>query len=274
VSCWAGVYVALFSLARTKLPNYVTPAHPALALMAGCFFYHFTRGAAWAAPIWSRLAFGALAVVGATILVAVPLAAHRYLPGEEWLGLIGLAPLAGAVSCLLMLRRRMRAAAGATFTTTALCLAILLFGVAAERVNRHQKSHVLLNAIIQRLDDPQIGALGCLEPSWVFYGGRPIRELSLDPQQRAAASQQPQAARQPDPWRPNPPIDAAAFLAGGSQRCVITTGKRWQQLRPLVPREVDVLSEAPYFLKDEKLVLVGWTQLSRHAAAPGASGIR
>ena len=37
ISCWAGVYLVIFSLASTKLPNYVLPAYPALALIVGIF---------------------------------------------------------------------------------------------------------------------------------------------------------------------------------------------------------------------------------------------
>ena len=30
--CWIGVYIGVFSIARTKLPSYVTPCYPALAM--------------------------------------------------------------------------------------------------------------------------------------------------------------------------------------------------------------------------------------------------
>jgi 4-amino-4-deoxy-L-arabinose transferase-like glycosyltransferase len=42
-ACWIGVYVGLFSLAKTKLPSYVTPCYPALALATGCFVDRWTR---------------------------------------------------------------------------------------------------------------------------------------------------------------------------------------------------------------------------------------
>jgi len=43
VACWIGVYVALFSLAKTKLPSYVTPCYPAVALLVGSFVEAWIR---------------------------------------------------------------------------------------------------------------------------------------------------------------------------------------------------------------------------------------
>ena len=258
LSCWVCVYLVLFTLARTKLPSYVAPAYPALALLTGCFLHHLTRGAALASPVWLRIAFILLGVVGVGIMTAIPIAAHYYLPGAETLGLAGLVPLAGAIACLVLLRRRMWSGAAAAFAATAACFAIALVGIAAGQVDRRQQSHLLLRAIDQRFPDPQVGAFGCLEPSWVFYGGRPIRELVLDPGRRDVAG----GARQP-----RPPLDAVAFLEANSQRCIITTPRHWDTLRPLAPQGVGVLCEAPYFLRSDKLLLVGWTSGSSHTVS-------
>ena len=35
LACWAGLYVTFFTLAGTKLPSYVLPCYPALAVMTG-----------------------------------------------------------------------------------------------------------------------------------------------------------------------------------------------------------------------------------------------
>ena len=93
--CWIGVYVGLFSLAQTKLASYVTPCYPALALLTACFVRHWTRGLAAGWRGWPAGAIVTLGLVGLVMAVALPLAAHRFLPGEEWLGLVGLIPLLG-----------------------------------------------------------------------------------------------------------------------------------------------------------------------------------
>ena len=40
LGCWVLCYLAFFSIARTKLPNYVLPVYPALAILTapGSFF--------------------------------------------------------------------------------------------------------------------------------------------------------------------------------------------------------------------------------------------
>src|SRR5262245_31493483 len=62
--CWIGVYVIIFSIARTKLPSYVTPCYPALALLAGDYIDRWGRQSAAVAGRWLLAAFTSLSVVG------------------------------------------------------------------------------------------------------------------------------------------------------------------------------------------------------------------
>ena len=41
--CWVGVQVGAFTIAKTKLPSYVTPCYPALALLAASCLVDFVR---------------------------------------------------------------------------------------------------------------------------------------------------------------------------------------------------------------------------------------
>src|SRR5262249_41297730 len=59
--CWIAVYFLFFSASRTKLPNYVLPLYPAVALLTGRFLDQWRRGEA-AAPGW--LVGGSLACLG------------------------------------------------------------------------------------------------------------------------------------------------------------------------------------------------------------------
>lgn len=247
-ACWMGVYLGLFSLARTKLPNYITPAYPAVALLTACFIYHFSRGSALVGKIWPRLALGSLALVGVGMLVGLPLAARQFLPGDEWLAVVGLIPLAGAILCFLLLRRGRQRGVAITFAVTALVFCTTLLGLVPVRVSRHQTIGVLLGTIAERSTRPQIASVGCHEPSWVFYAGRPIRSL--------------EAAR---------PSEIRAFLADNRDAFLITTEERYEALEPDLPGNTAVLARSKYFLKDETLVVVGsgggTTQL---ATRPGA----
>jgi hypothetical protein len=175
------------------------------------------------------------------ITVAVPMAAKEYLPGEEWLGLIGLVPLVAGTACLAMvLRRNYRWAAGG-LAASAVAFAVLLFAVAADRVDRHQKNHLLLSTMNSQSPDPQIASYQTLEPSWVFYGERPIKEYS------AANSGGRQAAVQ----------RVAHFLHSNPSAYLITTQGKLSELTPKLPPDIVVLSSVPYFLRDEQLVLLG-----------------
>lgn len=238
--CWIGVYIAVFSLARTKLPSYVTPCYPAIALLVGDYVDRWSRQSAAVAGRWLPAAFACLAIVGVAIAVAVPLAAKQYLPGEEWLGLLGLTPVAGGIACLgLAFVRNYRAAAG-VFGAAAVAFATLLFAVGAQRADHHQQNHLLFQAIHARSPQPNIAAYRILEPSWVFYGGRPVREYNGTTPETARL-----AARQ-----------AAAFLAESPDAYLITTATRHKELEHLLPPGVAVLEQVPYFLKDDKLVVL------------------
>lgn len=239
--CWIGVYVVLFSLARTKLPSYVTPCYPALALLVGDYVDRWSRSSAAVAGRWLPAAFACLALAGIAFAIGVPLAVQKHLPGEEWLGLIGLTPLAGGVACMgLAWVRNYRTAAG-VFGATAVTLATLLFAVGADRADRHQANHLLLAAIEANSADPKIAAYKVLEPSWVFYGGRSIREISGHSPEAA------QMARQ----------QAVEFLTASHDRFVITTDARLRDFWTTLPPDVVLLARVPYFLKDEQLVLIG-----------------
>jgi 4-amino-4-deoxy-L-arabinose transferase-like glycosyltransferase len=259
--CWIGVYVTLFSLVRTKLPSYVTPCYAALALLAGDYVDRWSRQSAAVAGRWLPAAFGCLALVGIAIAVAVPLATKKYLPGEEWLGLLGCTPLIGGIACIaLVLVRNYRAAAGA-FGGVAVAFATTLFAVGADRADRHQANHLLLQAIFAHAPEPKIGSYEILEPSWVFYGGRPIHEFS------ATTSQNRTAAR----------MEASRFLASSADAYLITTKKHFAELSSSLPPDIGVLGEVPYFLRDGSLVVLG--RGSGHATAaieknPASEGFR
>ena len=60
---WAAVYLVIFSIASTKLPNYVLPAYPALALLtARPFLVRWSRDEE-TLPAWARR-FGLIGLAG------------------------------------------------------------------------------------------------------------------------------------------------------------------------------------------------------------------
>jgi 4-amino-4-deoxy-L-arabinose transferase-like glycosyltransferase len=232
-TAWVVIYVVAFSLARTKLPSYVTPCYPALALLAGSYVDRWSRNATVVAGRWLWAVFGGLAAAGAGVAIAIPLVAPKYLPGEEWLGLIGLTPLAGGIICLGLNSVKNHRAAAGVFSVTATAFATLVFALGAQQVDRHQTSSVILEAIHANSADPQIASYKILEPSWVFYSGRPITEL------------------------PKEPSGVDLYFATQPEAVLITTHRHLQELETVLPPEVTILARTKRFLKNEDLVLLG-----------------
>ncbi len=175
--CWIGVYVGLFSMAKTKLPSYITPCYPAAALLVSNFVVAWMQGKALSGVFWPRAALMVLAVVGIVIVVAVPLVTVRVLPGEQWLGLLGVIPLATATIALAYQWRGVATKAAFVFAAGAVLLTTSLFAVGAARVGGHQTFDTFVAAIQSRSPHATVGTLGVLEPSWVFYVGQPLDHL-------------------------------------------------------------------------------------------------
>jgi hypothetical protein len=95
-----------------------------------------------------------------------------------------------------------------------------------------------------------------LEPSWVFYSGRPIRELR---------------------WRKDESVDrppgwlVAEHLARGPDAFVITTATHLENLAGALPEDIQVLAETDLFLQGERLVLLG-RERTRLVSEPTGNG--
>jgi len=175
LACWAGVYFVFWSLVSTKLPHYVLPAYPALALMIGRLIDRWLAEPAAFRRWWLHGTAVALLVVGAGLLVGIPVAAGRVLPGEALLGLVGLVPLFGAGVWLWFLRRGQLARLMPTLAATGAATLVAIFGFAALRVDRHQNARHFFAAIEQESAGPaQLAAYKFLRESTVFYAGRPV----------------------------------------------------------------------------------------------------
>jgi 4-amino-4-deoxy-L-arabinose transferase-like glycosyltransferase len=230
------VFVGVFTLAETKLPSYITPCYPALALLCGKFFHHLSRGETFASLFWQRAGLVSLALVGTVMLVGLPIAAHRFLPGDEWLGIVGLVPLIAAIVCMFWHHQQRLARATQAFAVGAVVFAWVMFGFVTVRVSQHQQNLAVLETIFGRNSQPAIASYGCLESTWVFYAKQPITEFA---------------------WAREPDVELAKFVEDNSQACFITSDRFLPQLQAQLPDGFAVLTDVPYFLKKDRLVLVG-----------------
>jgi 4-amino-4-deoxy-L-arabinose transferase-like glycosyltransferase len=245
LACWAGVFMAVFGLARTKLPSYMTPALPALALLTGAFVHHWARGRSLAPAKSVSDALWLTGAIGAATVLALPIGAWLYVRGELWIGLVGLVPLAGAILGLRALRsgestggNTGRDAGGApaaarAFGLAAVALVTLVFAGIMVRADRFQHSRAVLAAIHAHSDAPRIACFNRLEPSWVFYAGRPLTNYKSS-------------------------ADASAFLASGPDAFVITSDDKLGQIQPALPPGVGVVERVHYFgRKGMQLLVIG-----------------
>lgn len=244
---WIAIWVGGFSLARTKLPSYVTPAYPPLAILTARYLVRWQEGELLIGNWMKRLPPVILLVSGVGMVGGVAAAASLGFRNLEPLFVLGLMiAAAGAVGLRLVWRQQ---AARATLCV-ALASVLFTFGChvwGAVRLSRLQRNAALIHAIRDRAGDLEIASFGCLEPSWVWLAQQPIRELS---------GAEPTRARE--------------FLDAGTNRVLITTRSRLSQLTDLLPDDVLVLAGEPYFLHgEEQLVVLGRSDQAR--AAPGDS---
>ena len=228
---WIVVVVGLFSLAKTKLPSYVTPCYPALAVLVGNVIQRWIAGNLIISERWLRWSMATIITAGLAATLSIKLLTDRYLPGDGWLSSIGLVLVVGgcsAIACEFWLRSPAKAAA--VSFGSGLLFSLLLFGLGPTAADRHQQSHLLLGTL--RDSQPEeIAAWRCMEPSWVFYLGRPIREL--------------------EEWR-----EAVEFISH-DHRTLIIRAEDYANLAGRLPADVEVLGESPRFLRDETLLTLG-----------------
>ncbi|MEI9994563.1 MAG: glycosyltransferase family 39 protein [Rhizomicrobium sp.] len=176
---WAGASWLMFEAVPTKLPNYVLPAYPPLAMLAALWLF-WPRDAS--ERRWQPVLFYLAAVqfaVGAAALAAAPILATRsYGSGTTW-WLVGLAALGAALGAIALIAHLRRAR---LFAFTAAALSALVFyptltAGAAPRLDAIWISPraAALIAKYQRPGDPPPALAGYTEPSMMFLLGSETR---------------------------------------------------------------------------------------------------
>lgn len=187
---WAGTVFVFFSLAGTKLPNYVASLFPPLALLTGLWADRFIAGPA-PADRWVAGGIGLLTVVAVALAVAFgglpwwlewargrfPQAAYLQQPiavgsGPAWLA-AALVAGALAIGWLIAVGRR-TAAIAAIALTTAVATGLLVGRVApaAAEVMQIPLRDLSIRASREAGPDGVVAVYGLNKPSVVFYARR------------------------------------------------------------------------------------------------------
>lgn len=176
--CWVAAYVVFFSAAATKLPNYVFPIYPALAVLTARFLVGWRDGRL-TVPRWVMVA-----TVAAMALVGLGAAGGMVLAGQFFAGLtpwavLGLVPLAGAAGMAYALRRGNRGGLVTAAAIASVGFVGLVMALPPAVMDRYKAPKELVRQT--GLNDPsrdlRVAAFGWFEPSVVFYSGRQVQEL-------------------------------------------------------------------------------------------------
>ena len=208
LACWMLAWIGGFSCASTKLPGYVWPAYPALAIATGLFLADWAdgdvtvpwqrllatgRGPEHAIGLVMRCAWSILAATGLALAIGLPVAASRLAPGCEWLGVLGLIPLAAAAAAWRSQSAGLRSRALAVMAVAACLLVTLMASIAAESFSNAQGPRALVAQLDTPASDCQWACLWNVPPSLVFYTGARIQKLETDDDVAAHLRRYPQA---------------------------------------------------------------------------------
>jgi 4-amino-4-deoxy-L-arabinose transferase-like glycosyltransferase len=236
------VYAAFFTVAKTKLPNYILPLYPAVALLTARFLVHWWKGRV-EVPAWA--VHGSLVCLGLTgVLVATGLVLAsgvipasflrgRFLPGlEVWAWLGGLLVLGALVAWRLVCRGQRGAALGALAVLSILFTAVLLGG-GSGAVEPHKAARALVQAMPedQLSRDARVAAYEYFQPSIVFYCRREVSCL--------------QSERQ-----------ALDFLGGPLPSYLFLPARQWEGLRQKVAAPCRLLARRYDLYSGSEVVLV------------------
>jgi 4-amino-4-deoxy-L-arabinose transferase-like glycosyltransferase len=177
---WAGASWLMIEAVPTKLPNYILPAYPPIAMLAALWVLwpHQTN-----APRWQRtLDFVAAAqfMLVALALTAAPMLVHRYgmdLRLADALTGVAAIGLAGSVLSAVLYLRRARVAAFLVAAMAALVFYPTITALAAPHLTALWVSPraAALAGEYAKPGDPPVAAAGYIEPSLMFALGSETR---------------------------------------------------------------------------------------------------
>jgi 4-amino-4-deoxy-L-arabinose transferase-like glycosyltransferase len=187
VACWIVVYLVAFTVAATKLPNYILPVLPPLAVLIARVLDRWRRGVLqlprWILPagLATLVVIGAVTTLG--LLLASGVVPWRPLHGRSWPELegwawLGAVPIAGAVAGTWCWWGQRRNAFVVVSVATALAFIIPLAAGGSTALNAYRAPRPLVaqTGALQRDQDIRIGCYQ-LEflPSLNFYVQRNVQ---------------------------------------------------------------------------------------------------
>jgi 4-amino-4-deoxy-L-arabinose transferase-like glycosyltransferase len=244
---WAAIVLIFFSIARTKLPNYILPSFPALAFLTGAWIEtvvrtpeagYSGRSVSWAVNIIPALFFPVL------FFVAFKLRAPDFT-SMAWIALPMAAP--ALLGLILHLRRVAPFTMSRAVAYTAAVGVLLVHTVLLPHLEPLRVSPRMGRTIAQHAGPgDSVASFGYDRPALFFYGKRPVVKVMEEDSLRL-------------------------FLALPEGRFVVTTLSRYEQLPVDLKDSLRILEEGLDALDTNKVVLVAERTKSR-AQSPESRG--
>jgi 4-amino-4-deoxy-L-arabinose transferase-like glycosyltransferase len=184
--CWAVLWIGCFTVAATKLPNYVLPAVAPIAILTAVFLERWRQGEA-RLPSWVMPAsLACLAIVGVGLAIGLLVASGltpfnvtrgRSFPSLAPWALLGIVPIMGSAIAGWFLRNSQRTEMLASVAVSALLLFAPLWAWAIPALNVHKSPQPLaeLSGANHRHEDIRVVTWNVDHlPSLSFYVGRHI----------------------------------------------------------------------------------------------------
>jgi 4-amino-4-deoxy-L-arabinose transferase-like glycosyltransferase len=242
------VWFGVFSISGTKLPHYILPAYPAIAMFFGSFIDRWLARDGEFSRAWLRASWSVLIVVGIGMLVGGGIAISIYMPNEMHLLLIGIVPVIGGIVGFWAYETDRRHTASATLLVTAIGFMLSVLAWAAPQVSQYQTSPHIANWIREHAttEQPHVKSYQYFEESLVYYCRQQVKPLD------------------------SPQLVASYFDEKPHDAFLVTTRDAMETLKPNLPDDVVLLESMPRFVRHGDLVLLG--RQARTASAEESPG--
>jgi 4-amino-4-deoxy-L-arabinose transferase-like glycosyltransferase len=235
MAIWAFVWFAFFSICETKLPNYVLPAYPALAIIGGAWVADWVAmPARRTIHLWLSAQWVSLALVGGLLWVVSKTILPRWMPeaiGFAWLGLI---PIVGAGICWILQRRGNAPGAFGSLVVAAVMLLVAVFTVAAPAVSRRQNGTQLAEALRRMTFQPdRIAMYRVGDAGFIYYTDSRCQKGSEDCS------------------------GVRSIFAHCDRPLLVTDEEGYESIRSLLPANARIVGRQPRWLRSGDIVFVG-----------------
>ena len=233
---WLSVWVGAFSLAATKLPNYVLPAYPAAALIVAATATRLVDRGSVAMPRWLAAGLGWVVFGGIATTATILIASRHGLEGVTSAALVGLVPILGAAACWWGARSGrfdpLAAMVGLSLVYTGLAV-----GPAAARIaSANALPRLVEQAHRHAGGTARLSTYGQNTPNVVYYARGHVNE-----------------------WRPEQSDRALADLASGGDRVLLVTEEGLRKIEPNLPSGTGIVGRVRPLFKDGDFLIIGRT---------------